>query len=82
MKLEAESDGMQPQAKEHLEPPEAGRDREDSPLGPRGEGGAANNGISHSGFQDWERINCYSFIVLGHLLVIYYSSPERLIHLP
>lgn len=33
MKLEAESDGMQPQAKEHLEPPEAGRDREDSPLG-------------------------------------------------
>ena len=34
MKIEAETGGMLPQAKEQLEPPEAGRARKPSPLEP------------------------------------------------
>ena len=34
MKTNAETGGMWPQAKRHLEPPEAGRGRKDPPLEP------------------------------------------------
>ena len=34
MKTEAEAGGTRPQAKEHLQPPEAGRGRKDPPLEP------------------------------------------------
>lgn len=61
MKMEAETGGTQPQSEDRLEPPGAGRGRENAPL--KASGGTRLTGIPtlRAAFQNAEKTNCCCF---------------------